>query len=70
MNESVNDGGDCRTAPATPGLLSITCINFPGANNPNKKFRKKNFLIIRMTKGNTKPRWLIEISTYTLIDPL
>ena len=23
MNESMNDGGDCRTAPATPGLLMI-----------------------------------------------
>ena len=21
VNESINDGGDCRTAPATPGLL-------------------------------------------------
>ena len=23
MNELINDGGDCRTAPATPGLLII-----------------------------------------------
>ena len=23
VNESINDGGDCRTAPATPGLLKI-----------------------------------------------
>ena len=23
MNESMNDGGVCRTAPATPGLLII-----------------------------------------------
>ena len=23
MNEWINDGGDCRTAPATPGLLNI-----------------------------------------------
>ena len=23
VNESINDGGDCRTAPATPGLLII-----------------------------------------------
>ena len=23
MNQSVDDGGDCRTAPATPGLLNI-----------------------------------------------
>ena len=22
VNESMNDGGDCRTAPATPGLLN------------------------------------------------
>ena len=44
MNDSVNDGGDCRTAPATPGLLIITCINFPGAKNPNLKFRKKPLL--------------------------
>ena len=22
MNESINHGGDCRTAPATPGLLN------------------------------------------------
>ena len=21
MNESISDGGDCRSAPATPGLL-------------------------------------------------
>ena len=21
MNQSISDGGDCRTAPATPGLL-------------------------------------------------
>ena len=26
MNESVSDGGDCRTAQATPGLLIITCM--------------------------------------------
>ena len=25
MNESMNDEGDCRTAPATPGLLINTC---------------------------------------------
>ena len=24
MNELMNDGGDCRTAPATPGLLENT----------------------------------------------
>ena len=24
----MNDGGDCRTAPATPGLLNIDEINF------------------------------------------
>ena len=24
MNELINDGGDCRTAPATPGLLNIS----------------------------------------------
>ena len=23
MNQLINDGGDCRTAPATPGLLNI-----------------------------------------------
>ena len=23
MNELINDRGDCRTAPATPGLLNI-----------------------------------------------
>ena len=23
MNELISDGGDCRTAPATPGLLII-----------------------------------------------
>ena len=23
INESMNDGGDCRTAPATPVLLNI-----------------------------------------------
>ena len=23
VNESLNDGGDCRTAPATPGLLKL-----------------------------------------------
>ena len=23
MNESVNDKGDCKTTPATPGLLNI-----------------------------------------------
>ena len=22
MNQSINDGGDCRTTPATPGLLT------------------------------------------------
>ena len=29
LNESDNDWGDCRTAPATPGLLvskSVTCV--------------------------------------------
>ena len=24
MNKLMNDGGDCRTAPATPGLLKIS----------------------------------------------
>ena len=28
MNESINYGGDCRTAPATPGLLNITASHF------------------------------------------
>ena len=23
MNQLINDGGDCRTAPATPGLFNI-----------------------------------------------
>ena len=23
INQSITDGGDCRTAPATPGLLKI-----------------------------------------------
>ena len=27
VNESVNDGGDCRTAPATPGLLNTRHIH-------------------------------------------
>ena len=26
MNESISDGGDCRTAPATPGLLTTFYI--------------------------------------------
>ena len=26
MNELINDGGDCRTAPATPGLLTIVAL--------------------------------------------
>ena len=26
MNELMNDGGDCRTAPATPGLLKNTMV--------------------------------------------
>ena len=25
VSVSINDGGDCRTAPATPGLLIIIC---------------------------------------------
>ena len=28
LTESVNHGGDCRTAPATPGLLNITAVVF------------------------------------------
>ena len=24
MNELLNDGDDCRTAPASPGLLNVT----------------------------------------------
>ena len=24
LNELISDGGDCRTAPATPGLLNIS----------------------------------------------
>ena len=27
INESVSDGGDCRTAPATPGLLNSNTVN-------------------------------------------
>ena len=26
MNESINDGGDCRIAPAIPGLLKINFV--------------------------------------------
>ena len=31
MNELINHGGDCRTAPATPGLLNtgITLFHIP-----------------------------------------
>ena len=37
MNESINDAGVCRTAPATPGLLNIYYI---------KRFRSiENFLL-------------------------
>ena len=28
MAESLHDGGDCRTAPATPGLLMIMVCKF------------------------------------------
>ena len=27
----MSDGGDCRTAPATPGLLNIRSPNIPNA---------------------------------------
>ena len=27
MNESMSDEGDCRTAPATPGLLNIMAMD-------------------------------------------
>ena len=27
LNQSMSEGGECRTAPATPGLL-ITCFMF------------------------------------------
>ena len=26
MNQLINDGGDCRTAPATPGLLIMVVL--------------------------------------------
>jgi hypothetical protein len=46
MNESMSDGGDCRTAPATPGLLKIdeeTKISRGDKNQKGKvgKSRKK-----------------------------
>ena len=25
MNQLINHGGDCRTAPATPGLVIVVC---------------------------------------------
>ena len=29
MNQSMSNGGDCRTAPATPGLLIIKSFWYP-----------------------------------------
>ena len=40
MNQSINDGGDCRTAPATPGLLKTGMARTSGMSighdGPNK----------------------------------
>ena len=33
MNELMNDGGVCRTAPATPGLLNILLVHFGSNKN-------------------------------------
>ena len=37
MNELINCGGDCRTAPATPGLLTSMTVCKYDTNDPNVK---------------------------------
>ena len=44
MSELMNDGGDCRTASATPGLLKINLFK-EIHKRMKKKFKKKNLLI-------------------------
>ena len=51
MNQLINDGGDCRTAHATPGLLEITSGHgkyVQGNAQHNTFIRYKVFIV----KGN------------------
>ena len=46
INELINDGGDCRTAPATPGLLKKFLKGVQktggGCSRPFKKKKNRN----------------------------
>ena len=44
----MNDGGDCRTAPATPGLLT-TCEGFVNYLRTTYEPLAKGFLYLRTT---------------------
>ena len=36
----MSDGGDCRTAPATPGLLNTAFISMSPPAAPSRKYAK------------------------------
>ena len=45
MNELINGGGDCRTAPTTPGLLNTPFIlDFEQQNEFHKKNNNSHLL--------------------------
>ena len=49
INQSVSDGGDCRTAPATPGLLKIYGVTLL-VGQPS--YAKYTLLVIDVTPGH------------------
>ena len=57
VNESVNYGGDCRTAPATPGLVNTV---IPVANESKKidafRFFFTNKCSLYTRGGGTNPK--------------
>ena len=51
----MSDGGDCRTAPATQGLLII--VNRHEVNGPRKKVIIKSGFFLLNVKDNRVNRW-------------
>ena len=58
----MNDGGDCRTAPATPGLLKLDGVgpvdNRPSTDKLHQIVTKKSFFLWYYEDIEEKAHWL------------
>ena len=54
MNELISDGGDCKTAPATPGLLKITkyMYNKGSFDKGGDTFNPANMFFFKLLVGS------------------